>query len=505
VSASPGPAGRDRRARLLAGSLVAAFLVLAFLGLRGQDPTSDERLYFGVGRTLLLTGRWQGFAPLLHPPLSYYVNSLPLLLEQGPFTYWNPLLLRLCRVTSLLAFGVPLLVAVFLWARDRAGSESAAVAVALIGFSPTLLAHAGLITPDLPLTATGFVALYLFWKAQQLESGPAAWGASLGLALLAKGSGWLFVVAIVGLAALRRTAGVGRLRPVLAGLAVALFVLNLGYGFTGLFDLEGKRALLEKVPDVTLARAVAWAAAPFFPLPYLKAMATQLHVAAQGWPSFLAGEVSRTGWRHYFLVALALKETVPFLILLAVSLARAWRRGRRLDDLALLLPAGLFFVAFSLGGVQIGVRYVLPALPFVAVLAAGLVRDLRPVGRAAVLVLVAWHAMSAVRACPHFIAYFNELAGGPENGYRYLGDSNLDWGQNRSQAQVFAWANRLPFEPPALPASGRLVVSATRLQGTFDRETYRVLREQYDPVGHVGYAYLVYDLARNRRRPPLAP
>ncbi len=30
---------------------------------------------------------------------------------------------------------------------------------------------------------------------------------------------------------------------------------------------------------------------------------------------------------------------------------------------------------------------------------------------------------------PYEIAFFNELTGGPQNGYRYLIDSNLDWGQ----------------------------------------------------------------------------
>jgi len=31
---------------------------------------------------------------------------------------------------------------------------------------------------------------------------------------------------------------------------------------------------------------------------------------------------------------------------------------------------------------------------------------------------------------PHYLAYFNELAGGPANGFKELADSNLDWGQD---------------------------------------------------------------------------
>jgi hypothetical protein len=143
----------------------------------------------------------------------------------------------------------------------------------------------------------------------------------------------------------------------------------------------------------------------------------------------------------------------------------------------------------------------MPALPFLAVFAAGLYRSAGPALRLVVVALAAWHVVAAARACPYFIPYFNELAGGSANGYRYLGDSNLDWGQNLSEAQAYARAHGLALEPEVLPASGGVIVSATQLQGIYEPEKYRVLREEYDPVGHVGYAYLVYDLARNRRTP----
>jgi 4-amino-4-deoxy-L-arabinose transferase-like glycosyltransferase len=500
---SPTPA--ERHARLgtaLGAALMAASLLLAFLAARGQDPTNDERLYFGVGRSLIMTGRWQGLAALLHPPLAYYVSALPLLgpgAESQP-SCWNPLLLLSCRTTSLLVFGTPLLIAVFRWARERDGLHAGVVALTLTGFSPTLLAHAGLITPDLPLTATGFVALYLFWRSARKRGSALAWGVALGLALLAKGSAWLFVAAILALASLRRGAEPMSARGVAMALAVMVLVVNLGYGFSGSLDLEGKRLLLARVPDRFAFRALALLATPLFPLPYLKAMATQLHTGVQGWPSFFLGEVSRTGWAHYFVVALALKETLPFLVLLAFSLLFGWRRREVFDDLCLVLPALLFFAAFSMGRVQMGIRYVLPALPLLAVFMSGVARSGRPALKAAAIILIAWHAVASVRACPSYIAYFNELAGGPGNGYKYLGDSNLDWGQNRSQALAFAHRNGFVFEPAVLPASGVVVVSASRLQGIPDRDTYRVLRERYDPVGNVGYAYLVYDLGRERRQ-----
>jgi hypothetical protein len=40
------------------------------------------------------------------------------------------------------------------------------------------------------------------------------------------------------------------------------------------------------------------------------------------------------------------------------------------------------------------------------------------------------HVVEAMRVSPDFLAYFNELAGGPDKGYQHLLDSSLDWGQD---------------------------------------------------------------------------
>ena len=48
----------------------------------------------------------------------------------------------------------------------------------------------------------------------------------------------------------------------------------------------------------------------------------------------------------------------------------------------------------------------------------------------ATLILVAWHALESVNIRPNYLAYFNQLAGGPSQGYKHLADSSLDWGQD---------------------------------------------------------------------------
>jgi len=488
-----------------AAALLACFVVLALRHVDGQDVTSDEGFAFGAGRTILRQGTWDG-VNLPHPPLSYYVSSLPLLPLEGEASARDPRQLLLCRLASLVAFGLPLLLIVRAWAERLYGPGAGLLALALAAFSPTLLAHAPLITPDVPLAATGLLTLYLYWRA-----GPGGrvwpWGVALGLTLLTKLTAVLFVAALALLELARaRERGLARAsKRLLAALALAWLVLNVGYGFAGLFDAPGKAALLAKVPPLPGLRLAAHAAAPLFPLPYLRGVARQAQTGMEGWPVYLLGEVRMGGWWYYYLVALAVKETLPSLLLLAAALlSLLWLRPSPRDELVLLVPALLFFAFFSMGGIQIGIRYILPALPLLFVFAARLLRLPWAAGRAftpALLALLAAHAALSVRGGPDYLAYFNELAGGPAGGWRYLGDSNLDWGQNRSRAEEYARRTGAAFEPPVLPSHGRVVLSTNRVQGFMDPPRYRLLRDEYLPSGRVAWNWFVYDLDRGRRFP----
>jgi hypothetical protein len=80
------------------------------------------------------------------------------------------------------------------------------------------------------------------------------------------------------------------------------------------------------------------------------------------------------------LVALAVKSTLPEVLAIAGGLlAAATRRGWR-DDLFLWLPAVAWFAVTSAMASNQGVRYVIPALPFLFVLAGRLARRWRSYG-----------------------------------------------------------------------------------------------------------------------------
>jgi hypothetical protein len=138
--------------------------------------------------------------------------------------------------------------------------------------------------------------------------------------------------------------------------------------------------------------------------------------------------------------------------------------------------------------------------------------------------------VGTVGVAPHYLAFFNELAGGPAGGYRYLVDSNLDWGQNLWQlrdwmrdhgvTQIFyahfsparpavygIQADLLPPSPdaapfaPLNPAPGLYALGATVLQGVYtpDVNTYAAFRSR-EPLARLGYALFLY---RVSPRPPV--
>jgi tetratricopeptide (TPR) repeat protein len=161
----------------------------------------------------------------------------------------------------------------------------------------------------------------------------------------------------------------------------------------------------------------------------------------------LLGTVYPHGRWTYFPVAFAIKTTLGLLILLALvplSLARL-RTDRPGDNdwrelLFLIVPAAIYFLVAMGSGMNIGVRHILPVYPFLMILAAwGAWQLIQRQRRWAYVValLLLWNAVSSVRTFPVYLAYSNELWGGPSQTYKYLSDSNADWGQQLWATQKY--------------------------------------------------------------------
>ncbi|HTF65192.1 MAG TPA: hypothetical protein VK638_21165, partial [Edaphobacter sp.] len=243
-------------------------------------------------------------------------------------------------------------------------------------------------------------------------------------------------------------------------------------------------------------------------------------------------------WRSYYLIAFLIKTPLGSLILMTVSLL-LYRIGRSLERremIFLFIPVLVVLLVTMQAKVNIGLRHILPIYPFLFVLASRLatVQPRRgwPTHVLIVLPLVLT-IVSSLKVAPHQLAYFNEMIGGPDQGYRYLVDSNLDWGQDLKGVKEYMDRERLPIiyfsyfgsapasyygiryqyvpwtwpvEWPPLAdkvptASTRKIfaISANHLQDVVlpHNPLFQWLRQR-TPVAKIGYSIFLYDLSDDR-------
>jgi hypothetical protein len=173
-----------------------------------------------------------------------------------------------------------------------------------------------------------------------------------------------------------------------------------------------------------------------FPTSFRNGMLIQFAFEDGVWGGYLFGE-RYTGNRWYYLPAALLVKTPLGALVLWLAGVVAMLAVPRLRPAAgyLLLPAAVLLVVAMTGSRNLGVRYVIFLPVFLAVAAAAVTAvrwssSRARFARAGVLALVAFVAISSLRAFPFYLPYANEAFGGPARTYRHLHDSNVDWGQD---------------------------------------------------------------------------
>jgi 4-amino-4-deoxy-L-arabinose transferase-like glycosyltransferase len=165
--------------------------------------------------------------------------------------------------------------------------------------------------------------------------------------------------------------------------------------------------------------------------------------------SYFLGQVSSRGSPLYFPVVYGLKESLPVLILIVLafffaakriarSIARKqWRLDRYILEHFSQFSMIVFVVtywAWSISSpLNIGVRHLIPTIPFIYILMTDALRKRQGIGSRPNLflgIMLAWLMLETAIVSPRYLSYFNEIGGGSANGYRYVTDSNYDWGQD---------------------------------------------------------------------------
>jgi hypothetical protein len=524
---------------------------------RTASVTADETYYLSIALRSLQQGQLDphliqtGVAPV--PIALSYLTVLGTPSKEPRNDPWKGRtgdrnLIYAPRLQTTVTTLLPLVVLAFGWLAARHGLLAGGVGAGLLTFSPTMLAHGSLATQD---SAFAFQAtlglLCLGWYlATPTRTRLVMVAGATALTIGSKYTGILlipcFLIGLAGRAIIdvriapdefRVAALRSGLRAVARGVEYILLVGLLTWAFHGF--------------GVTEDRLLGGLREPGF----IAAIRTQINHNRYGHPSFLWGLRSTRGWWYYHPFTILLKSTIPELIVFAavfvalgieaVRAISALLRTARTQKLPALtgdptrLTMLLFCAALSAALIQshinIGHRYTIALYPIAVLLAtdawAKWVRVRGGLLRGAGLTVLCCQILSSLTAAPHYLAYFNPLAGGSERGWVYLADSNVDWGQDlpflkaiidqagyrRVAIDYFGSASLADYgiqadSPDAWKNSpsdyDAFAVSVTMLHSVYprgprrgrerlDSDCYRDLR-RCPPTHRAGHSIFVYDL-----------
>lgn len=398
---------------------------------------------------------------------------------------------------------------IFKWSKEVSGTAAGLFALVLYAADPNILGHNHYVTTDLGIAAFVFFSFYYFirflknptWKNVALA------GVALGLAQLAKFSGVLlfplFTLLVVIFAFIKRRPGYVndkndkryRLSAVweYAGKYIVIIIICFAAIWV-LYFFNTYRMPPEKLFDNTtkvfsdegmggVAKSVVFAlnASPILrPLAEYFLGVFMVFVRIEGGNTyFFFGNVSNHASKAYFPAVFMLKETLPFLFLIFFSSGYAlfkltktlagkqkerlkfiWKEAKIYLEGGVVYYSMFAFIAMYgylsiTGNLNIGFRHLFPILPFAYVLVAKKVFDLiknakhehtRKILGTIVVVFLVWIIAEPIVNYPNYLSYFNEFVGGPKNGYKYITDSNVDWGQDAKRLSV--WVNEYNQKNP---------------------------------------------------------
>ncbi len=369
------------------------------------------------------------------------------------------------------------------FAKKRYGLKVALLALFFYTLSPNLLAHARLVTTDLGIAAFMFFSLITFFAYLENPSKKNLWLATAFFALmqLAKFSAvimypfFMLLAAIAIIAWNKPTTWQERAKIYIPGL---LFIFIISFLVIWIFYIPHTRNMPLDVQDRLIENSLQWglgkqAAGVLIKLndlplmksisQYILGVVMVLNRVQGGNTTYFLGQVTNQSFLMYFPVSYLIKTPVPelFLVFLALisGIARYFRKTpfriwskfvnyarKNFVELSLILFVAFYSYLSIKGNLNLGIRHLFPIIPIILILIAKETVDWlgtaktseRRLAYAVTLTLLLfWYGLANLTIFPNYIAYFNELAGGPQNAYKYVSDSNVDWGQDLKRLTAY--------------------------------------------------------------------
>jgi hypothetical protein len=522
---------------------------------------------YNVGSAIALYGTGKLVAGSEQPPLPRIVAGLPLWLSgvrlpekyhstrvlselqtyhEGDDLLFNSSIsyeqiLWRCRLTMLI-FPASALLYLYLLAKWASGDLAAMLAVLFFSTDPTFLGHSFWICTDAAACAGFLAATYhgLRWIASPSMGKAIAAATVAALAISCKFS-CSFVVPALMLAMVIRPIPIllrgenekwrkyFRAWPSIGQIAVAAAVGFFVLWGTYLFNVGPLADQSAFAAQKEWQELPAWVKNTPIPMPSLPLGILRLLGHNRfGSPAYLNGQISTHGWWYYFPEAIAVKSPVALLAGIVMAMVMRLIGFRKINiwsSAGLVLAPAVFMAAAMKGNLDIGIRHVLPVIPFLYLFVCAQLARGRFVIVAIFLIAVSFIETSVVH--PEYVSFFNFAVGGPSHGDKFLLDSNLDWGQDIAQLANWmhldemrekSYSTRLFLNPVNLLENhlglnpeaqnekpiGYFIISENILHGvlppSWDDMTGRDQPQNFDwvkkypIVKHIGYSIMVYNL-----------
>jgi hypothetical protein len=215
---------------------------------------------------------------------------------------------------------------------------------------------------------------------------------------------------------------------------------------------------------------------------YLLGVLMVMQRSSGGNTSYFLGQISAAGSRLYFPAVFLMKETLPALIIIFFSIFYAICeifkkiiKGKNaikaafneylatsFSEFTMLLFVIGYWAYSMMSPLNIGFRHIMPTLPFIYILITQSVKKWfasspKPIAEGLaekflnfinklinlfvkillLTILTGWLIIGSFSTYPYFLSRFNEIFGGASNGYKYVTDSNFDWGQDLKRLKEF--------------------------------------------------------------------
>lgn len=460
---------------------------LAIWSAKEDSETTDECVYIASSYNILKHGNFS-FNPE-HPPLSKYFFAIPLLFTQinEPdynklvydssdyyyYSFWEifqygnnflyhvgndaELIIFLARLTSVV-FMLGLGILIFFWTKQLFGLKPAFFSLILYLFNPLVLSTGHIANPDMVSAFTFTLFLYIFWKFSKKQNTLFLLlsGIFLGVALLSRFSSLIlvpyFVIWLIYYGVKDKKI-LFQLRNILIILALSFIIVWIGYGmplktaphFTknsyqvtvGEKDGSGKyNQIFHKFADVII------------PADYFKGLIVTLHLQETGLGSFLDGKHSGGGgWWYYFPMTFFYKSPLYLIFFVFIYIIIAFTKPKHFfskDNIYLLGMIILFSAIAMKSKMDLGVRYIFPVYILTFIALGQITQNFKNyLVNIFWVILIGGTVYTMIIISPKYITYFNEIAGGAENGYKHLLDSNIDWGQDVKRLNNFMKENKI--------------------------------------------------------------